>query len=110
METNLITPENPLFQAPVPTPKKTLDKKILILAILGAVIFVLLLLSLILNTIRNTPISRTTTPTPTMIPVTPTTEVKNIPTQYQAATDQIDTELKTNLEFLPPQIDETIGQ
>ena len=100
---------NPLYQ-PTIVPHKPLDKKVLVLMILGAVIFVLLIISIIVSANRSKIPINNTTPTPTNVPVTPTIEVKALPTQYLSITDQIDTELKTNLEFLPPQIDETIGQ
>lgn len=102
---------NPLFQ-PTITPVKPLNKKVLILIILSAVTFVLLLTSLLVTSLRRQPtIINNTKLAPTEIPIIPTIEVnKAVPTQYQLPLNQIDTEIKTQLEFAPPEIDQNIGQ
>ncbi|MCX6726443.1 MAG: hypothetical protein NTY75_01355 [Candidatus Shapirobacteria bacterium] len=101
---------NPLFQ-PTITPVKPLNKKVLILIILSAIIFVLLLASLLVTSLRQHQKINNLKPTPTGIPITPTIEVNQaVPTQYQLPLNQIDTEIKTQLEFAPPEIDQNIGQ
>lgn len=115
METNLIYPENPLFTntiniEPVKE-KKPLDKKILLFGSLFVISISLLILSTIVSQNKNQ--STTPTVTPTLTPQT-TSSVTSpqsmvIPTQYQLPLNQIDTEIKTQLEFAPPEIDQDIG-
>jgi len=103
---------NPLFvNNPEPVEgKKPLDKRILVLTILFSIIFVLLLASLVVTNFRQQPTINTTKPTPAQILVTPIIELNQaIPTQYQNPLNQIETEIKTQLEFAPPEIDQDIG-
>ncbi|MFZ2153175.1 MAG: hypothetical protein WAV41_03915 [Microgenomates group bacterium] len=113
-----ISGTNPLENTPVETTsKKPLkipsDPKIRIIIILGAIVFVLLLISLVTTFFRKispTPIRNTPTPIITTIPLpTENTEVNNIPPELQDKFTQIDNHINTNINFIPPQIDTEIG-
>lgn len=97
------------------TPKNKLQQNLkTILIIFFAIVSLLLFISLI-NTIKqkspdkkNLPIP---TPTENLIPTTTQdpNEQKEIPEEWQKEFDSIDKLIKSEKEFLPPQIDTTIG-
>lgn len=91
--------------------KKPLNPKILLLIILGAIVFVLLLLSLIVTQVKKNK-SNLSPATPTPIPVVaiPTNSDSLIPSPYQQAFKQIDQSLNQDPDLPVPQIDTSIGQ
>lgn len=116
METNLISPDNPLISTDSSPPsaspvKKPLNKKLIIYSSLFlASILLLIISSTIATSKKNSPKLVVSQPAPTLeITQVPTTPAPAIPTQYQPQIDKIETELKTNLDFTPPQVDDTIG-
>lgn len=114
---NIDLPQNnPLKVEEVPTEtnetkvKKPLNPKILLLIILGAIIFVLLIASLVVTQVRqrqsNLPSS---IPTSNPIVATPTPSDSLIPTQYQESFKQVEQSLTQDPDLPVPQIDPKIG-
>jgi len=109
METNIISPDNPLIQN-VPQPKIRINSKYLIFTSLFILSLLLLILSTIINNQKNK-LPPDSTPPVTTTPIPIITDIPKIaiPTEYQSIIDQINGEIRTQLEFNPPQIDENIG-
>jgi predicted PurR-regulated permease PerM len=90
--------------------KKTINPKILLLIILGAIIFVLLLLSLIVTQVRKTN-SNLPSITPTPIPST-STPINNdslIPSPFQEPFKNLEQSFSQDPDLPIPQIDTQIG-
>jgi len=97
------------------TPKNKLQQNLkTILIIFFAIVSLLLFISLI-NTIKQKSPDKKNplipTPTENLIPTTTQdpNEQKEIPEEWQKEFDSIDKLIKSEKEFLPPQIDTTIG-
>ena len=109
--TNPLTPEvSPVKKTKRSFPK---DPKIRLLLVLGIIVLVLLVLSLVVSLFRpKTPSPGSNiTVTPTSKPViSPTQTNIGIPTQFVEKFNQIDKQINTTEDFLPPSFDQTIGQ
>ena len=87
------------------------DPKIKLLYILGAIVAVLLVVSLIVSIFRKSPSGPKVTPTPipTVVPL-PTDIVNDkTPENIKTKFDQIDKNTRTDINFNPPQTDPDIG-
>lgn len=87
------------------------DPKIRILLVMVIIIIVLLLISLVVSVTRGSNVPKLRpTPTPKMGAAIPTiTPPAFIPDDIRNQFSEIDNQLKTEVKFNPPQIDETIG-
>lgn len=110
-DTNPLSPESsPVNKTKFAMPK---DPKIRLLFVLGAIILFLLILSLVVSLFRQRgPVSTVRSKTtPTTKPETsPIQTNASIPTQFMEKFNQIDKQINTSEDFLPPSFDQTIGQ
>ena len=111
---------NPLVPPPEVTPpiksdlpQPPLNSKTRLLVILGVFTGCLLLISLVASLIKNTN-RPTPLATPTLTPdLTPTPTIdpnSEVPAEFKDKFYQIDQSNQTDINFIPPQIDTTIGQ
>lgn len=85
-------------------------KLLIILSVIVAILFVLSILITIFRSIRPTPRSATTTPTPIITPLpTDITDNERIPADFKTKFNQVDNDSRININFNPPQIDPNIG-
>ena len=90
--------------------KKPLNPKVLLIIILGAFIFVLLLVSLIVTQVRkNNSNLFPVLPTPSPTTAPPTINDSLIPSPYQDAFKQLEQSLSSDPDLPVPQIDTEIG-
>jgi len=106
--------DNPILNETVKTTKKTLkNPKILVLIILSSIIIILLAISLVLSATKNSKsLVKTTIPVSTITNsplTTPTPSANQIPLEFQAKFNEIESEINNTKNFLPPQIDTEIG-
>jgi len=111
-ELNPLAPTQSPSEPTSPT-KKPADPKTKLLIILAIFITIIFIISFIFSLLKRTPTptpanEQTAVPTLNILP----TDIPNIaiPTEFRDQFDQIDRNNKTNVDFIPPQIDPNIGQ
>jgi hypothetical protein len=114
---NPLVPPQEISDSQSPNNKQLIpkDPKIKILIIMAALVFVLLIISILITTVKKVALkpSDNSVPTPVSTPAPNSpddTGYSNMPDNYKAKFNVIDQKNQTDVDFNPPQITDDVGR